>query len=62
MIGLNHQPLPDASREDDIKFNLAYSIWPLKIKLITDEIAMIGTSHQPLPDASREDDILINLA
>ena len=26
MIGLNHQPLPDASREDDIKFNLAYSL------------------------------------
>ena len=26
MIGLNHQPLPDASREDDIMINLAYSL------------------------------------
>ena len=26
MIGLNHQPLPDASREDDIIINLAYSL------------------------------------
>jgi len=26
MIGINHQPLPAAGREDDIMINLAYSI------------------------------------
>jgi hypothetical protein len=32
MIGINHQPLPAAGREDNIMTNLAYSMRPVKNK------------------------------